>query len=123
METGKLLKERGWKRYLLVTSAVHMPRSMLAFSAAAPEPVAAPGDFTLRAERLSPLDFAPSVGAARAIALTLHEYIGLINYYWRVRFSELVELTVHASPLASFQSASSLRGRDAQQPQERTTLC
>jgi uncharacterized SAM-binding protein YcdF (DUF218 family) len=88
METGKLLKQRGWKRYLLVTSAVHMPRSMLAFSTAAPEPIPAPGDFTLREVRLSPLDFAPSASAGRAIALTLHEYIGLINYYWRIRFSD-----------------------------------
>jgi uncharacterized SAM-binding protein YcdF (DUF218 family) len=87
LEIGKLLKQKGWKRYLLVTSAVHMPRSMLAFSTAAPEPIPAPGDFTLRQPKLSPLDLAPSVSAAQAIALTLHEYVGLINYYWRVHFS------------------------------------
>jgi uncharacterized SAM-binding protein YcdF (DUF218 family) len=88
LETGKLLKQKGWKRYLLVTSAVHMPRSMLAFSTAAPEPIPAPGDFTLRQARFSPLDLAPSVSAAQAIALTLHEYVGLTNYYWRIHFSE-----------------------------------
>jgi uncharacterized SAM-binding protein YcdF (DUF218 family) len=87
LETGKLLKQKGWKRYLLVTSAVHMPRSMLAFSTAAPEPVPAPGDFTLREAKFSPLDLAPSVSAAQAITLTLHEYVGLINYYWRIHFS------------------------------------
>jgi uncharacterized SAM-binding protein YcdF (DUF218 family) len=88
VEVAKLLKQRGWKRYLLVTSAVHMPRSMLAFSSTAPEPIAAPGDFTLRGWRLSPLDFAPTARAARNIALTLHEYVGLLNYYWRVRYSQ-----------------------------------
>jgi uncharacterized SAM-binding protein YcdF (DUF218 family) len=88
LEIGVLLKQRGWKRYLLVTSAVHMPRSMLAFSAAAPEPIAAPGDFTLREARFSPLDIAPSVGAARSIVSTLHEYIGYANYYWRIHFAE-----------------------------------
>jgi uncharacterized SAM-binding protein YcdF (DUF218 family) len=98
VETRKLLKQRGWKRYLLVTSAVHMPRSMLAFATVAPEPIAAPGDFTLRQVKLTPLDFAPSVGAARAIASTLHEYLGLMNYYWRIRFSDLHELRVTASP-------------------------
>jgi len=88
VETGKLLKQKGWKRYLLVTSALHMPRSMLAFSSEAPEPIPAPGDFTLREWKLSPLDFAPTVSAARAIALTLHEYIGLANYYSRIAFGE-----------------------------------
>jgi uncharacterized SAM-binding protein YcdF (DUF218 family) len=88
VETGKLLKQKGWKRYLLVTSALHMPRSMLAFSSEAPEPIPAPGDFTLREWKLSPLDFAPTVSAARAIALTLHEYIGLANYHSRIAFGE-----------------------------------
>ena len=88
LQTGKLLEQKGWKRYLLVTSAVHMPRSMLVFSTHAPQPIPAPGDFTLREARLSPLDFAPTASAARAITLTLHEYIGLANYYWRISFSE-----------------------------------
>lgn len=87
MEIAKLLKRKGWKRYLLVTSAVHMPRSMLVFSTIAPEPIAAPGDFTLRQTKLSPLDFAPTTSAGRATASTLHEYIGLANYYWRISFS------------------------------------
>jgi uncharacterized SAM-binding protein YcdF (DUF218 family) len=88
LETAKLLKQKGWKRYLLVTSAVHMPRSMLVFSAKAPEPIPAPGDFTLRQEELSPLDFAPTVSAARAIALSLHEYLGFANYRWRIFISK-----------------------------------
>jgi uncharacterized SAM-binding protein YcdF (DUF218 family) len=88
LETAKLLKQKGWKRYLLVTSALHMPRSMLAFSTHAPQPIPAPGDFTLRHTNLSPLDLAPTVSAARAITLSLHEYIGMANYYWRTFFSE-----------------------------------
>ena len=36
VEVAKLLREKGWKRYLLVTSAAHMPRSMLAFAAQGP---------------------------------------------------------------------------------------
>ncbi len=84
VEVGKLLQQKNWRRYLLVTSAVHMPRSMLAFSAKAPEPIPAPGDFSLREWKLTPLDFAPSENAARAIASSLHEYVGLANYYWRI---------------------------------------
>jgi len=87
VEVQKLLKQKGWRRYLLVTSAAHMPRSMLAFSARAPEPIPAPGDFSLRAFEITPLDLLPSLGAARAIAESLHEYIGLANYYWRIHIS------------------------------------
>ena len=39
LETRKILAQRGWKRYLLVTSAMHMPRSMLVFSELAPVPI------------------------------------------------------------------------------------
>jgi uncharacterized SAM-binding protein YcdF (DUF218 family) len=87
-EVQKLLRQRGWKRYLLVTSASHMPRSMLAFASRAPEPVPAPGDFSFVGINLNPLSFFPSESAARGLFVTLHEYLGLANYRWRMTFSE-----------------------------------
>lgn len=86
-QVQKILKQRGWKRYLLVTSAEHMPRSMLVFMAKAPEPIAAPGDFILGEYTFSPFSLYPNVSAARHIYSALHEYIGLINYYWRLHIS------------------------------------
>jgi uncharacterized SAM-binding protein YcdF (DUF218 family) len=83
VEVQKILRHRGWSRYLLVTSAAHMPRSMLAFATQAPEPIPAPGDFSLGEFRLAPLDWFPSESAARGILVSIHEYIGLINYHWR----------------------------------------
>jgi uncharacterized SAM-binding protein YcdF (DUF218 family) len=88
VEVDKLLRQKGYKRYLLVTSAFHMPRSMLAFAAVAPEPVPAPGDFSVGKLDFTPFDFFPNESAARLLFLTLHEYVGLANYHWRVRFSE-----------------------------------
>jgi uncharacterized SAM-binding protein YcdF (DUF218 family) len=88
VEVQKLLKQKGFKRYLLVTSAVHMPRSMLAFSTLAPEPIAAPGDFSLGALEITPFDFIPNEAVARKLFITLHEYLGLANYNWRVRFAK-----------------------------------
>lgn len=88
VEVQRLLSRKGWRRYLLVTSAVHMPRSMLVFAARAPEPVPAPGDFSLGGVDLNPLDFFPSESAARRLFITLHEYAGLANYRWRMRSSE-----------------------------------
>lgn len=84
IEVKKILQKRGWKRYLLVTSAVHMPRSMLAFRSIAPEPIAAPGDFTLGEYRFTPLSIFLSEAAARRWYITVHEYLGLANYYWRL---------------------------------------
>jgi len=83
IEVKKILDQKGWRRYLLVTSAVHMPRSMLAFRAVAPEPIAAPGDFRVRRVSLDPLYFFPREAAAEDSYAVLHEYLGLINYSWR----------------------------------------
>jgi uncharacterized SAM-binding protein YcdF (DUF218 family) len=87
LETQKLLKKHGWKRYLLVTSAMHMPRSMLVFAERVPEPIPAPGDFSLGKSELSPFDFFPNESVAPKMFETLHEYVGLVNYYWRLHFA------------------------------------
>jgi len=87
LETRKILAQRGWKRYLLVTSAMHMPRSMLVFSELAPVPIAAPGDFSIGKFELTPFDFFPNEAVAPKLSATLHEYLGLANYYWRLHFA------------------------------------
>lgn len=88
VEVEKILLQKGWKRYLLVTSAAHMPRSMLAFKAKAPEPIPAPGDFSVGNFEREPFHFFPGESAAKGVFLSLHEYIGLVNYYWRIHFSK-----------------------------------
>jgi uncharacterized SAM-binding protein YcdF (DUF218 family) len=81
----KLLQQKGWKRYLLVTSAIHMPRSMLAFQSIAPQAIAAPGDFTAV---FSPAEILPNEDAAAKILASAHEYLGIVFYRWRLRFYE-----------------------------------
>ena len=65
----------------LVTSALHMPRSLIAFHAAGFEPCAWPSDF-----RASPLrefaDLLPSGGAATRTEMVLHELAGELAYRW-----------------------------------------
>jgi len=87
LETQKLLKQHGWKRYLLVTSALHMPRSMLVFSSRVPDPIAAPGDFTVGQFEITPFEFFPNESVAPRIFAALHEYVGWANYYWRLKFA------------------------------------
>jgi hypothetical protein len=59
---------------------------MMTFGAIAPQPVAAPGDFTVSNVSISPLSFLPTEGAARDTYAAVHEYAGLLNYYWRLRW-------------------------------------
>ena len=88
LETQKVLKQHGWKRYLLVTSALHMPRSMMVFAERVPEPIPAPGDFSLGEIELTPFDFFPNEAVAPKMFATIHEYVGLANYHLRLRYSK-----------------------------------
>jgi uncharacterized SAM-binding protein YcdF (DUF218 family) len=81
---GKIIRLKGWRRYLLVTSALHMPRSMMVFRALAPEPVAAPGDFRVARLLLDPLSFFPKEESANKSYEVIHEYLGLLNYRLRL---------------------------------------
>ncbi|MFT7823226.1 MAG: ElyC/SanA/YdcF family protein [Sulfurimonas sp.] len=71
------MKQRvGADPFLLVTSAYHMPRSMLLFQKEGLHPVAAPGDFNDRGD-----DSIWSLFQAKHLQKTeraLHEYIGLL---------------------------------------------
>jgi uncharacterized SAM-binding protein YcdF (DUF218 family) len=86
LRAGEILRRNGWRRYALVTSASHMPRSILTFSALAPEPVPAPCDFRVSPMPRSPLGYFPSETAAEETYSVLHEYIGSLQYRMRLRF-------------------------------------
>jgi uncharacterized SAM-binding protein YcdF (DUF218 family) len=65
---------------ILVTSAFHMPRSVLAFKKAGMEVIPAPTDFRRNREAYRLIDFMPSAIWLEQSALALHEYIGLVYY-------------------------------------------
>jgi hypothetical protein len=50
-------------------------------------PIAAPGDFSIGKFELTPFDFFPNEAVAPKLSATLHEYLGLANYYWRLHFA------------------------------------
>jgi len=70
------------ERIWLVTSAVHMPRALIAFRAAGFAPCAHAGDFHAAPPREF-TDALPSGGAIAASAAVLHEWIGELAYRWR----------------------------------------
>jgi len=82
-----LLKERGFKRVLLVTSAKHMPRAIGVFKRLCPgiEFIAAPTDFRVN-ERISdpwPGDVValiPTPSNLREFSELMHEYLGIAYY-------------------------------------------
>lgn len=66
---------------VLVTSAVHMPRALLAFSKAGIRAIAAPTDYIAKRTPLGLSDFLPSGAGLMDCSFALHEYVGYL-YYW-----------------------------------------
>jgi uncharacterized SAM-binding protein YcdF (DUF218 family) len=82
----KILVARGIKKVLLVTSAFHMPRSLLIFQHLEIEAIAAPTDF-LETEGENPsffvFDILPDPERLTTTTKALKEYLGLVIYRLR----------------------------------------
>jgi uncharacterized SAM-binding protein YcdF (DUF218 family) len=76
-----LMKERGWKKIILVTSAWHMPRAARLFRKAGVNFVAFPVDFRHDEQRhLTLLDFLPNAGALADTEMVMRECYGIAFY-------------------------------------------
>jgi uncharacterized SAM-binding protein YcdF (DUF218 family) len=68
----------GKDRFVLVTSASHMPRSMALFKKCGMHPIPAPTDyFVKKRQRVSPGIFFPSANNLRKAERAFHEYLGI----------------------------------------------
>ncbi len=78
-DQARLIKELvGQERFLLVTSAVHMPRSMALFQKQGLHPVPCPvGHLVKQPQAWSPDQFFPNSGGLRKVEAAAHEYLGL----------------------------------------------
>lgn len=79
VNTAALMQEHGFSRPVLVTSAFHMPRSMVQFEHAGLTPQAFPVDY--QASRPMSIyfnKFTPFAGAVSTTGLALKEYLGLV---------------------------------------------
>lgn len=71
-------KEKGWKRIIVVTSALHMPRAMQNFAANDMEVTAYPCDYLSSGKIvISPFSFVPQAYALDLTAMALKEYLAL----------------------------------------------
>ncbi|MCR4320352.1 MAG: YdcF family protein [Candidatus Brocadiaceae bacterium] len=68
----------GNDKFILVTSASHMPRSMGMFRKLGMYPIAAPTDYMVKERQgISPSDFFPNSGSLRKAEGVIHEYLGI----------------------------------------------
>ncbi len=81
LAVADLMRERGWKKIILVTSAWHMPRAARHFHKAGVEFIPFPVDYQLGPNAtLTVLDFLPSAAGLMATERTLREMYGLAFY-------------------------------------------
>jgi len=77
--SAQILKNEKISRIILITDAIHMPRSQNIFSKMGLDVVAAPTMFSRKAN-LTAFDFFPSNGGLSSSSYALHEWIGLLWY-------------------------------------------
>lgn len=85
--TAQWLQSEGLERVLLVTSALHMPRSLATFRAAGVEAIPAATDFEVRRPgEPAPWDlrrYIPSASALEGSTRAFKEHVGFWVYRWR----------------------------------------
>ena len=78
-DQARLIREIvGDERFILVSSASHMPRSMFLFRGSGMEPIPAPADYRVKKKQgINPAVFFPSADNIRKMEMVFHEYLGL----------------------------------------------
>ena len=67
------------QKLILVTSASHMPRSVILFRKYGLDPIPAPADFSVKQRtNLNPRSFFPSASALQNMERVFHEYLGML---------------------------------------------
>lgn len=90
--TKKILDEKGIKKVILITSAFHMPRSVLIFRRQDIDIIPAPTDFLISEQKLQEynysleskiISFLPNTGSLDNTTKAIKEYIGTVVYRLR----------------------------------------
>lgn len=87
-----IIKEKGYEKVILVTSAFHMPRSVALFEAQGCSVIPAPVDFSITEDNWETLthptieefiiDLLPSYTHLSSVTKTMKEYIGMLYYHF-----------------------------------------
>ncbi len=79
----RILKQEKINKIILVTHALHMPRSVMSFEAAGFEVIPAPLAYHSKNSGFSVSDFLPRAGAMNNLSHLMHEVIGILWYRLR----------------------------------------
>ena len=75
----KIVNYSDGTRLILVTSAAHLPRSMIVFNKYGMQPIPAPVDFWVKQQQtVNPKIFFPSSLRINMMEGALHEYLGIL---------------------------------------------
>ncbi len=87
--SAPIIEEKQWERLYLVTSDIHLRRSILSFAHFLPghSLIPVPAHPTYDRAPLTPADFLPSTVALTATSQFLHEIAGTVFYQIRVRLA------------------------------------
>ena len=77
-EAHYLKHELNQQRFILVTSAYHMPRSMMIFKDAGLHPIAAPTQYMAGFDRRTPRYYVPNAKYLVTADIAIHEYLGIL---------------------------------------------
>lgn len=81
---AELMREYGFEKVLLVTSALHMPRALAVFQSQGIDVTLAPTDMlAVERDQITPMDFLPDSEALQMTTVALREHPGLL--YYRLR--------------------------------------
>jgi uncharacterized SAM-binding protein YcdF (DUF218 family) len=82
--TKQVIDDRGFEKILLVTSALHMPRSVAIFRSFGIDVIPSPTDIEVvdRGDR-TVLDWLPNADSLAGTTRAIKEYLGFVYYWWR----------------------------------------
>jgi len=83
--SARVLEKRHWKKVLLITSASHMHRAVMAFHAAGVDVIPVPVDYlAVKTGAPDALGWVPNVDALAGTTYALHEYLGRLWYRFKL---------------------------------------
>jgi len=81
--TAQILRQRGLRSTILVTSAAHMWRAQAVFAKQGLAPFPAPTDVRVTPKPLTLVQLLPNADALRASSMAMKEYVGFLAYWLR----------------------------------------
>lgn len=84
LEVKRILRQRGFQKILLVTSAMHMRRALAVFTAAGIDTIASPTDYEITGQaNRALLGWLPDAGSLERTTRAIKEYLGYAVYWLR----------------------------------------